>query len=581
MAWEHSYNEYILNIECNQYVIAIVFANRIDIHDRLSMDLKFSIPTRKQVSKTGAYALGSRWIASPADSIPYVHPRRQESIPESFRARDESIAIHSGNDPSESYSMSDMLQGVASGLYYLGEFRRPSENATKTDKTNAGGVKIHDMLNQIVVCQFISHRGVDLSFLKFDPSGLLLVTAPVDGQTLHVHRLFPEMPSLDGSNQRLLYKIVRGVTHATILDAAFSADSRWLALSTARGTTHIFAMTMEGGPVDLTMYKKERKLDESETKDNLTIAPSARSLQALLDERKRYTVVLLKAVCRIRQFSPKRLDAADDDEFIPPIAGAFLNGRLYLSAWGSLSQYGFDPKVRMGKENMHKLRLDIIDQRRWDMCRQKDWQPVLTANLRETSENGTTRRKRSNLIHTELTTHRPDLVPLWAHPKVTFRVLQKPVTVLDDCTAYSQPLDIRRVGPVPLDGHTLSQALKDCNINGYFGGQGDSPVFNGQDEAPSPLKAAMIPPLQLSDSISHAVSQPTIFGSWKSDSSLLESECAARLTGQSQPVDVQDLYFSPEPRVQGRKIAEKSKQLPMELAPVEPEYIEYPIPDLD
>ena len=39
------------------------------------------------------------------------------------------------------------------------------------------------------------------------------------------------------------------MTTAVVQDVSFSSDSRWVSVSSARGTTHIFAIYPTGGPV--------------------------------------------------------------------------------------------------------------------------------------------------------------------------------------------------------------------------------------------------------------------------------------------------------------------------------------------
>eukprot|EP00854_Cymbomonas_tetramitiformis_P016265 gene16265-19300_t len=46
-----------------------------------------------------------------------------------------------------------------------------------------------------------------------------------------------------------LYKLTRGLTGASIDGLAFSSNSRWLAVSSARGTTHVYAIQPQGGEV--------------------------------------------------------------------------------------------------------------------------------------------------------------------------------------------------------------------------------------------------------------------------------------------------------------------------------------------
>lgn len=44
---------------------------------------------------------------------------------------------------------------------------------------------------------------------------------------------------------------IRGDTTAKIQDIQFSSDSRWVAVSSLRGTTHLFPITPYGGPIGL------------------------------------------------------------------------------------------------------------------------------------------------------------------------------------------------------------------------------------------------------------------------------------------------------------------------------------------
>lgn len=90
-----------------------------------------------------------------------------------------------------------------------------------------------------------------------------LVTSSVDGHHFNVYQLGLSPGGGAGGelSYRHLYKLVRGVTHATIQvyfsfswlcliqtnylqDISFSADSKWMAVSTTRGTTHIHMLLL-------------------------------------------------------------------------------------------------------------------------------------------------------------------------------------------------------------------------------------------------------------------------------------------------------------------------------------------------
>lgn len=104
-----------------------------------------------------------------------------------------------------------------------------------------------------VVARFRAHTS-PLRALAFDPAGRLLVTASVVGNNLNVFLLSPASLAGQPVAFRHLYRLRRGVTAATIQSLAFSGDSRYLAASTAHGTTHVFAINPLGGVVTPTSH---------------------------------------------------------------------------------------------------------------------------------------------------------------------------------------------------------------------------------------------------------------------------------------------------------------------------------------
>ncbi|KAH7960785.1 hypothetical protein HPB49_023385 [Dermacentor silvarum] len=100
-----------------------------------------------------------------------------------------------------------------------------------------------------LVAHFQAHYGEPLSALHFDPSGVLLFTADRLGHNFHLFHLMPHPGGPTFGSVQHLYTLHRGDTTAKIQDVAFSLDSRWVAVSTLRGTTHIFPITPYGGPI--------------------------------------------------------------------------------------------------------------------------------------------------------------------------------------------------------------------------------------------------------------------------------------------------------------------------------------------
>lgn len=84
--------------------------------------------------------------------------------------------------------------------------------------------------------------------MVFDASGMLLLTADKRGHDFHVFRIQPHPCGSSSAAIHHLYILHRGDTTAKVQDMTFSLDSRWAAITTARGTTHVFPVTPYGGP---------------------------------------------------------------------------------------------------------------------------------------------------------------------------------------------------------------------------------------------------------------------------------------------------------------------------------------------
>lgn len=101
--------------------------------------------------------------------------------------------------------------------------------------------------NDPVIAHFVAHTDV-ISGLTFDASGLLLLTADKRGHDFHVFRINPHPCGPASTSVHHLYILHRGDTTAKVQDMVFSLESRWAAVTTARGTTHVFPLSPYGGP---------------------------------------------------------------------------------------------------------------------------------------------------------------------------------------------------------------------------------------------------------------------------------------------------------------------------------------------
>ncbi|XP_071370036.1 BCAS3 microtubule associated cell migration factor-like, partial [Centroberyx affinis] len=76
---------------------------------------------------------------------------------------------------------------------------------------------------------------------------MLLVTADTLGHDFHVFQILTHPWASSQSAVHHLYTLHRGETEAKVQDMCFSQDSRWVAISTLRGTSHVFPINPYGG----------------------------------------------------------------------------------------------------------------------------------------------------------------------------------------------------------------------------------------------------------------------------------------------------------------------------------------------
>lgn len=114
-----------------------------------------------------------------------------------------------------------------------------SDNIDTTDKA---------LQTEGVVAHFAAHTEA-IVHLKFDPSGMLLLTADKRGHDFHLFRIHPHPAGPTLAAVHHLYILHRGDTTSKVQDMSFSPDSRWATVSTLRGTTHVFPITPYGGNV--------------------------------------------------------------------------------------------------------------------------------------------------------------------------------------------------------------------------------------------------------------------------------------------------------------------------------------------
>ncbi|KAK4303663.1 hypothetical protein Pmani_024333 [Petrolisthes manimaculis] len=260
------------DIEANKNVVVIIFSEKLAIFDAATLEDTFTVTTCYPCPgpSVNPIALGDRWLAYADRRLVPLHQSCAGMVPEgttSYKAKvfDAAKSLTKGlKELSESVASNLMGQRGGSSSTTTTTTTQQSPPTTTTNIPTPGIVTIIDTqgveggeLNLSsssssdsgIVAHFCSHQGAPVVALAFDPTGMLLLTADKLGHNFHLFRLQPHPLSSAQSAVHHLYTLHRGDTTAKVTDISFSLDSRWVAVSTHRGTTHVFPITPYGGNI--------------------------------------------------------------------------------------------------------------------------------------------------------------------------------------------------------------------------------------------------------------------------------------------------------------------------------------------
>ncbi|KAJ1966671.1 hypothetical protein IWQ62_002317 [Dispira parvispora] len=162
-----------------------------------------------------------------------------------------------GGPTDEPHDVSDQNQGTVI-VYDLVEVLASVSTDGKGNKEAGSTVPV---VTDVAPFAHITCHRHPIAGLTFNANGSLLATVSSQGHAVNVYALLGKRDpqsftsSFDsqltgGSGSRHLYRLARGITDASVENILFSADSQWVAVSTGRGTTHVFPINPQGGPVD-------------------------------------------------------------------------------------------------------------------------------------------------------------------------------------------------------------------------------------------------------------------------------------------------------------------------------------------
>ncbi|XP_066955101.1 BCAS3 microtubule associated cell migration factor-like isoform X3 [Macrobrachium rosenbergii] len=251
----------IHDIHANKNVIVISFPEKLAVFDATTLEDTFTISTCYPCPgpSVNPVALGDRWLAYADRRLVPLHQSCGGMVPEGSTSYKATV-FHAAKSLTK--GLKELGESVASNL--MGQRQgSPAQQPPPTNLPTPGVVTVLDTqtvstgeVNLLssgtssgIVAHFTAHHAAPVVALQFDPTGMLLVTADKQGHNFHLFRLQPHPLTSAQSAIHHLYTLHRGDTTAKVIDISFSLDSRWVAVSTHRGTTHVFPITPYGGNI--------------------------------------------------------------------------------------------------------------------------------------------------------------------------------------------------------------------------------------------------------------------------------------------------------------------------------------------
>lgn len=284
-----NFEEHVVNVLTNSRAVVVMFAAKIVILDPLSFTEQFWIKNCFNDMNINSLSLSSNWIAYSDTTInPILQSCGGVSSCDdsSYASQVVTVAKNLGKTVTElGASLATSFTSVSSnhrtpmGHHHRTHLPKLAQKSDSFESMIAFGVvtvldlerfhrkeyaqcDIHNTTDgQGVVAHFLANAEEPVACVQFNANGSMLLTAGTSGQHFDVFLLLPHpgAPSL-GAVQHL-YSLQRGTTVARIQSVSFALDSRWVAVSTVNGTTHIFPITPYGGPVNVRTHTSRRMLN--------------------------------------------------------------------------------------------------------------------------------------------------------------------------------------------------------------------------------------------------------------------------------------------------------------------------------
>uniref|UniRef100_A0A672HFB1 BCAS3 microtubule associated cell migration factor n=1 Tax=Salarias fasciatus TaxID=181472 RepID=A0A672HFB1_SALFA len=245
----------IYDLHCNKHILVVSLQEKIAAFDSCTFTKKFFVTSCYPCPgpSLNPIALGSRWLAYAENKVAHTHTHthRHTHTHTLIRTTLKTGLTMVGKVVTQLAGTIPAGTPDEEGAPHSTSRRSPHNpgvvTVIDTHSVGEGQVLVSDDSDgEGLVAHFPAHDK-PISCMQFNPSGMLLVTADTLGHDFHVFQILTHPWASSQSAVHHLYTLHRGETEAKVQDMCFSQDSRWVAVSTLRGTTHVFPINPYGG----------------------------------------------------------------------------------------------------------------------------------------------------------------------------------------------------------------------------------------------------------------------------------------------------------------------------------------------
>lgn len=271
----------VADICVNKRVVCIAFRERVAVFDARTLREKVNIVScyPSPGVHSNPLALHDRWLAY-ADKSLYVSRKSAGGMEGGVNQSVTAWGINVGSKLAS--GMTKICSNIFSGSPRNSAAMTVAQGVNPGDAQHDGETGVVTILDVVdmcssdtetetldivntkmegVVAHFVAHNKAIVA-LQWDPSGSLLLSADKPGHNFHLFRIVAHPLGSAFAAVHHLYTLYRGDTPGSVQDVAFAPDSRWVAVSTLRGTTHIFPICPYGGPVGVRTHTSSRVVNK-------------------------------------------------------------------------------------------------------------------------------------------------------------------------------------------------------------------------------------------------------------------------------------------------------------------------------